>query len=1081
MRLLFRTASLLLCLLLLSVSALPAFPTSAEPDFVLRGDANGDGELDALDYILIKKNVLNGTPLSVRGFLAADVNDDGEIDATDYFRVRKVIMGTASFSQARKPIPEEHYKTAVSAGKRYTVSVQPAENYPDEGNIQLTDTLRTSRSSRSYTDERMVGYPVSSRELTVTLDLENSVPDIFEMEISYLAVREAGIGPIGNAFAERSSDGVHWEEAGRFGIPAFADHMQTAVLTTDSPFSARYIRFRIAGTAYWLFLDEITVYADVPRTEDDNRFAERLDRLYRSDGTSVSAAGTAPDRTLPRVNLALGLPYTCSSAPDALYPDPDGVKLTDPDYGNRYGGDTWVGFSGLTDFSVTVDLGAVRSGLAAFEVLSCANRPLGNFFPLRVRFSVSEDGRTWTEAGRCYAPVTDTPVFRFTLESPRTWTGRYVRMSADSAGSGRHLIDNFFVYAYTDESEISAADPYGRFSLPAVTEELVWPVTEDNLRETDLLSGLPVQICIPGGRTCSAPADNTPTGSFALTDGKTASNYNIHTDPYVQCIGDAYRLFYFDLGKTGSVRGAELSFAYYPQWAIHLPETVSLYLSRDGKNWYRAGIAFPEPCETGFHVRTSVTPDKPVAARFLCFRMDIPGWVALDEIRAFGTRALTDETVSPEAEYILDDPNGNADGPGWASPSPDLLGGAGDIFLAYHSSQTVRTEEDLIYQVGYFDRDGQLADTMFDGVLFLMAGGFPSGLGGGTGGVLHYNRSDLDWLTDTLFADGQNVSALDSAVGRLKEQLKLPSDYRVTYYLSLYRPSCDDFGDLNGDGVGEDLTTTEGQLLVLQTAVRMAEERMAQKNYGNISFGGYYWYDESMASDQSDIPLLNAVADCVHAYGRQLFWIPYYSAYGWSSWKRYGLDSACLQPNYAFNLTVPDSRLEAAAVNASRYGMSVEIEMDSRCLTDDRFVDRYFAYLEHGARLGFMNSCIHIYYMSGGSLSRFADSEAPLQRLLYDNTYHFIKKDLQTSPDALPPLSFRTYAGTPVSGRAGECGDVARFRLFESPKHGTVSLSEDGQFTYYPDNGYTGSDSFKVTVSNHMAESAPTAVTVRIQ
>ena len=193
------------------------------------------------------------------------------------------------------------------------------------------------------------------------------------------------------------------------------------------------------------------------------------------------------------------------------------------------------------------------------------------------------------------------------------------------------------------------------------------------------------------------------------------------------------------------------------------------------------------------------------------------------------------------------------------------------------------------------------------------------------------------------------------------------------------------------------------------------------------------------------------------------------------------MDSACLQPNYAFSLNVPDSRLTSAAVNAARYGMSIEMEMDARCLTDDRFVDRYFAYLEHGARLGFMDGCIHIYYMSSGSLSRFANSESPLQRLLYDNTYHYIHKDLVTAPDAPKPVAVKTQKNRPVSGRmSAEADPTERYRLYESPKHGTVSLSENGSFTYSPDTGYTGKDSFSVTVSRHMAESAPAAVTVTV-
>ena len=1076
-----RITLLLLAALLTAVFPRLSAPASAQAGTVLRGDANEDGELDALDYILIKKHVLTGTPMSERGMYAADVNDDGEIDAADYFRLRKVMMGTSFFAETTKPLPDEHYRTAVSPGKPYTVSVKPADNYPDTNGIELTDAILAPRPGRSYTDERTVGYPVSSRPLKITVDLESVVSGVFAFEVSYLAIKEAGIGPITGADVELSEDGKKWTKAGTCEIPAFADHMQTATLTLDEPVPARYVRFTVGASTYWIFLDEVTVYADVPQTDSDNRMAEKLNALYASDRTGP-ASGTAADRSKNRVNRALGRSYTCTASPDERYPDPDGTKLTDPDYESRYGGASWVGFSAETGFSVTLDLGSVYSDLAAFEVLSCANRPTGSYYPLRVRFAVSTDGKNWTEAGRCYAPVTETPVFRFTVESPNALTGRYVRMTADAAGEGVHLIDCFFVYAYTDEPGEAGNDPYGRMILPTVTEDLLWPVNGENKKEINLLSGLPVHICIPGFESCSAPADNTPTGTSVLTDGKLAPNYNIHTDPYVKCKGDAFRLFCFDLGKLVSLSRFELSFAYYPDWAIMLPDKVAVYLSRDGKEWYKAGAVHPEQTGSGFHVTPALKLDSPVSARFVCFRMDISAWVALDEIRAYGTRALTSQTKTPAAcGYPAEDIHGTAATTGWAAPSPDLLGGAGDIFLAYHGRTDVRTEEDLLYQVGYYDKDGKLADTMFDGILFLMAGDFPSRLGGGTGGVLNYNKSDLEWLADTLFAEGQNVDALEHAVGTLKKTLSLPDDYRVCYYLSLYLPSCDDFGDLDGDGKSEDLSANGGKLLVLKKAVDMLEAQMQKRNYQNVSFGGYYWYNESMSSDRSDVSLLNAVADYVHTKGRQLFWIPYYTAYGWSSWKTYGLDSACLQPNYAFSLNVPDSRLTSAAVNAARYGMSIEMEMDARCLTDDRFVDRYFAYLEHGARLGFMDGCVHIYYMSSGSLSRFANSESPLQRLLYDNTYHYIRKDLVTAPDAPKPVAVKTQKNRPASGRMSADADpTERYRLYESPKHGTVSLSENGSFTYYPDAGYTGKDSFSVTLSRHMAESAPAAVTVTV-
>lgn len=45
-------------------------------------------------------------------------------------------------------------------------------------------------------------------------------------------------------------------------------------------------------------------------------------------------------------------------------------------------------------------------------------------------------------------------------------------------------------------------------------------------------------------------------------------------------------------------------------------------------------------------------------------------------------------------------------------------------------------------------------------------------------------------------------------------------------------------------------------------------------------------------------------------------------------------------------------------------------------------------------------------------------------------------------------------------------GDSLTFSVASQPINGVLMLSTDGHFTYTPDSGYTGSDSFMVTVSD---------------
>ena len=68
-------------------------------DVVIYGDANGDGAIDAIDYVKIRKYIMNTTNLTESYFEAADVNKDGYVDALDYVKIRKYIMNTSTIEQ----------------------------------------------------------------------------------------------------------------------------------------------------------------------------------------------------------------------------------------------------------------------------------------------------------------------------------------------------------------------------------------------------------------------------------------------------------------------------------------------------------------------------------------------------------------------------------------------------------------------------------------------------------------------------------------------------------------------------------------------------------------------------------------------------------------------------------------------------------------------------------------------------------------------------------------------------------------------------------------------------------------------
>lgn len=61
---------------------------------IKQGDCNGDGEITASDYVLIKNDIMGSTLLNETLSKGADYNQDGEITASDYVLVKNYIMNT---------------------------------------------------------------------------------------------------------------------------------------------------------------------------------------------------------------------------------------------------------------------------------------------------------------------------------------------------------------------------------------------------------------------------------------------------------------------------------------------------------------------------------------------------------------------------------------------------------------------------------------------------------------------------------------------------------------------------------------------------------------------------------------------------------------------------------------------------------------------------------------------------------------------------------------------------------------------------------------------------------------------------
>lgn len=66
---------------------------------VIKGDANGDGKINAQDYVKIKNHIMQTSSLSSAYKQAADVDRNNSISAVDYVKVKNYIMGNGTITQ----------------------------------------------------------------------------------------------------------------------------------------------------------------------------------------------------------------------------------------------------------------------------------------------------------------------------------------------------------------------------------------------------------------------------------------------------------------------------------------------------------------------------------------------------------------------------------------------------------------------------------------------------------------------------------------------------------------------------------------------------------------------------------------------------------------------------------------------------------------------------------------------------------------------------------------------------------------------------------------------------------------------
>ncbi len=972
-------------------------------------------------------------------------------------------------------VKENPNATVISNGCSYKTTKEADKAYEDTYGTELTDGVFVSADSPSYGDLAYAGYPIGYGSMNLTVDLGEVRSNVYAFEMSYLSSKEAGCGIPSSVTVRVSLDGKKWINRGALKIPEFVEGtVGKGTLSLAQYVNARYVRFSVSGSSSWLFIDEISIIADAEGDNNNVAYLDAVNGAYKDLGAlSAPTNGSAINRDLDKVLVSTGSKYTVTGDVNKDFAD-DGKKLTDGKLSGYYEGETWVGFKGGQDITVKLDLGKEVNDIAAIEASFFVNTATKIFLPSAITVTAYDKDNKPTELGILYGSTAiKNGNYVFSLPFAKTVSARYIEFKIRNTECATHLVEEFAVYSYRETVKKSLYP-----DIVIETNDGSWKSGSGSAYE-NLIKGKTQQILSSNDPGVDNYANNTPVTSTLMTDGKFSNTTGIHNNYFFKFNYGGERKVIYDLVNLASVDKFTASFTHQSDWAVNKPEKVMVYLSDTGSDWYEAGEIKLEGSGDPALYRGTLKLSRKVQARYIVFAFDVKGWTGCDELEVYGTKSASGASAPSKAglakKTLFEGKR--------IEPSADIMNGAKDLCLLYHGKNLAGYDvESLLPYIAYLDKDGKPQDIMFDSVLFLAHNAsFPSG------GMPHKDsiKSDWEWVNDDLFAEGKNIMALEEAVGQVKKELNLGDDYKYKVALTLYYPttSMKNFGDVDGDGVSEDFSDYKNRIKALKWFIDETEKRFSEQNFQNIELVAYYWWHEAVENDDTDTEkMLNDVSDYVHKLDRDFIWIPYFTANGYNKWSELGFDAAVMQPNYVFTAEAPYSNVGNCANLTALYGMGVEMELFEDVLSKELFFKKYMQYIAGGVEHGYMNDCIIMYYQSVTAIRDAAYSKSAMARTVYEQTYHFIKGDLKYKPDTLENLKFDAKKDTPYNGDFNINDDrLYQFALDVVPDHGSVTLNNDGTFTYYPEKGYTGEVKFSFVYSEYLGWSDPCEVIITVK
>jgi hypothetical protein len=329
--------------------------------------------------------------------------------------------------------------------------------------------------------------------------------------------------------------------------------------------------------------------------------------------------------------------------------------------------------------------------------------------------------------------------------------------------------------------------------------------------------------------------------------------------------------------------------------------------------------------------------------------------------------------------------------------------GINDLVLIYQGG-THRldwTQEDFEPYVVHEDAQGN-RNWFFDGFLFLE---FKDGKGrcfASRYEKLGARKTEWIWLMDRIFEKERALSALNATIQQQIDVLGAPPHkHQVVLGLPEPIPDQKDWGQIEGSAL--DFSNEKDKFSACRWYIDEISARFKSADFKNLELAGFYWISEDIVTSKA---LTIPIGDYIRQQNRQFYWIPYWSATGFSDWKALGFDVAYLQPNHFFTPKIPDQRLDDACQLAHTNHMGMEVEFDADALADQKNSsrERLVAYLDHFEKNGVFDQSAIAYYEGGGAIIRFAKSKNPDDKALMDRLANLVQQRQNLRPLNTPDL-----------------------------------------------------------------------------